>query len=215
MRQYLAYRVALPLMLGTASTLIGYPLTGLTSLALSSESSRRTGRARPLAGSGRRTLRHVSRNWDRHLCTCTSLGPFRSSTGAFCDRDDDIRRTQTVFGAPPVSGRAGQGTSTKIDRDPARSTPCALEERFVGNRPVERVGRRGFRAYIITRTVKGAAVSAAGSGMVGPPSSVVQTRGCPMQLSAFTPTPRLLTPSVVSPWSESYGPTGLDHTASR
>jgi fluoroquinolone transport system permease protein len=36
MRQYLAYRVALPLLLGTASTLIGYPLTGLTSLAPSS-----------------------------------------------------------------------------------------------------------------------------------------------------------------------------------
>lgn len=36
MRQYLAYRVALPLLLGTASTLIGYPLTGLTPLALSS-----------------------------------------------------------------------------------------------------------------------------------------------------------------------------------
>ncbi|MGH2437861.1 MAG: ABC transporter [bacterium] len=35
MRQYLAYRVALPLLLGTASTLIGYPLTGLTPLALS------------------------------------------------------------------------------------------------------------------------------------------------------------------------------------
>ena len=33
MRQYLAYRVALPLLLGTASTLIGYPLTGLTPLA--------------------------------------------------------------------------------------------------------------------------------------------------------------------------------------
>jgi hypothetical protein len=36
MRQYLAYRVALPLLIGTASTLIGYPLTGLTPLALSS-----------------------------------------------------------------------------------------------------------------------------------------------------------------------------------
>ena len=36
MRQYLAYRVALPLLLGTASTLIGYPLTGLTPLPLSS-----------------------------------------------------------------------------------------------------------------------------------------------------------------------------------
>jgi fluoroquinolone transport system permease protein len=36
MRQYLAYRVVLPLLLGTASTLIGYPLTGLTPLALSS-----------------------------------------------------------------------------------------------------------------------------------------------------------------------------------
>jgi fluoroquinolone transport system permease protein len=35
MRQYLTYRVALPLLLGTASTLIGYPLTGLTPLALS------------------------------------------------------------------------------------------------------------------------------------------------------------------------------------
>ena len=35
MRQYLAYRVALPLLLGTASTLIGYPLTGLTPLPLS------------------------------------------------------------------------------------------------------------------------------------------------------------------------------------
>jgi fluoroquinolone transport system permease protein len=36
MRQYLAYRVAVPLLLGTASTLIGYPLTGLTPLGLSS-----------------------------------------------------------------------------------------------------------------------------------------------------------------------------------
>jgi len=36
MRQYLAYRVALPLLLGTASTLIGYSLTGLTPLPLSS-----------------------------------------------------------------------------------------------------------------------------------------------------------------------------------
>jgi fluoroquinolone transport system permease protein len=36
MRQYLAYRVALPLVLGTASTLIGYPLTGMTPLVLSS-----------------------------------------------------------------------------------------------------------------------------------------------------------------------------------
>jgi fluoroquinolone transport system permease protein len=35
MRQYLAYRVGLPLLLGTASTLIGYPLTGLAPLALS------------------------------------------------------------------------------------------------------------------------------------------------------------------------------------
>jgi fluoroquinolone transport system permease protein len=35
MRQYLGYRVGLPLLLGTASTLIGYPLTGLTPLALS------------------------------------------------------------------------------------------------------------------------------------------------------------------------------------
>jgi fluoroquinolone transport system permease protein len=34
MRQYLLYRVALPLVLGTASTLIGYPLTGLTPLSL-------------------------------------------------------------------------------------------------------------------------------------------------------------------------------------
>ena len=34
MRQYLGYRVALPLLLGTASTLMGYPLTGLTPLAL-------------------------------------------------------------------------------------------------------------------------------------------------------------------------------------
>jgi fluoroquinolone transport system permease protein len=36
MREYLAYRVALPLVLGTASTLIGYPLTGLTPLPLTS-----------------------------------------------------------------------------------------------------------------------------------------------------------------------------------
>lgn len=36
MRQYLAYRVAVPLLLGTASTLIGYPLTGLTPLGLAS-----------------------------------------------------------------------------------------------------------------------------------------------------------------------------------
>jgi fluoroquinolone transport system permease protein len=35
MREYLAYRIALPLLLGTASTLIGYPLTGLVPLALS------------------------------------------------------------------------------------------------------------------------------------------------------------------------------------
>ena len=34
MRQYLTYRVALPLLLGTASTLIGYPLTGLAPLSL-------------------------------------------------------------------------------------------------------------------------------------------------------------------------------------
>jgi fluoroquinolone transport system permease protein len=32
MRQYFTYRVALPLLLGTASTLISYPLTGLTPL---------------------------------------------------------------------------------------------------------------------------------------------------------------------------------------
>jgi fluoroquinolone transport system permease protein len=36
MRQYLAYRIALPLLLGTASTLVGYPLTGLTPLPLTS-----------------------------------------------------------------------------------------------------------------------------------------------------------------------------------
>jgi fluoroquinolone transport system permease protein len=36
MREYLAYRVALPLVLGTASTLIGYPITGLTPLPLAS-----------------------------------------------------------------------------------------------------------------------------------------------------------------------------------
>jgi fluoroquinolone transport system permease protein len=36
MRQYLGYRVALPLLLGTISTLIGYPLTGLTPLPLTS-----------------------------------------------------------------------------------------------------------------------------------------------------------------------------------
>jgi fluoroquinolone transport system permease protein len=36
MRQYLAYRVALPLLLGTVSTLIGYPVTGLTPLPLTS-----------------------------------------------------------------------------------------------------------------------------------------------------------------------------------
>jgi fluoroquinolone transport system permease protein len=34
MHQYLGYRVALPLLLGTISTLIGYPLTGLTPLPL-------------------------------------------------------------------------------------------------------------------------------------------------------------------------------------
>jgi fluoroquinolone transport system permease protein len=33
-RQYLGYRVALPLLVGTMSTLIGYPLTGLTPLPL-------------------------------------------------------------------------------------------------------------------------------------------------------------------------------------
>jgi fluoroquinolone transport system permease protein len=36
MRQYLAYRIALPLVLGTASTLVGYPVTGLTPLPLTS-----------------------------------------------------------------------------------------------------------------------------------------------------------------------------------
>jgi fluoroquinolone transport system permease protein len=36
MREYLAYRVALPLVLGTVSTLIGYPITGLTPLPLAS-----------------------------------------------------------------------------------------------------------------------------------------------------------------------------------
>jgi len=36
MRHYVAYRLALPLLLGTASTLIGYPLTGLTPIAFSS-----------------------------------------------------------------------------------------------------------------------------------------------------------------------------------
>jgi fluoroquinolone transport system permease protein len=36
MRQYLVYRVALPLLLGTASTLVGYPLTGLTPLPATS-----------------------------------------------------------------------------------------------------------------------------------------------------------------------------------
>lgn len=35
MRQYLAYRIAVPLLLGTASTLIGYPLIGLVPLRLS------------------------------------------------------------------------------------------------------------------------------------------------------------------------------------
>ena len=35
MHLYLGYRIALPLLLGTASTLIGYPLTGLTPLPLS------------------------------------------------------------------------------------------------------------------------------------------------------------------------------------
>jgi fluoroquinolone transport system permease protein len=34
MHQYLGYRVALPLLLGTISTLIGYPVTGLTPLPL-------------------------------------------------------------------------------------------------------------------------------------------------------------------------------------
>jgi hypothetical protein len=37
MRQYLAYRVALPLLLGTASTLIGDPLTELTPLPMSTQ----------------------------------------------------------------------------------------------------------------------------------------------------------------------------------
>ena len=36
MHHYLGYRIALPILLGTASTLIGYPLTGLTPLPLSS-----------------------------------------------------------------------------------------------------------------------------------------------------------------------------------
>jgi fluoroquinolone transport system permease protein len=36
MQQYLGYRVALPLLLGTSSTLIGYPLTGLDPLPLTS-----------------------------------------------------------------------------------------------------------------------------------------------------------------------------------
>ena len=35
MHQYLAYRISLPLLLGTASTLIGYPLIGLVPLRLS------------------------------------------------------------------------------------------------------------------------------------------------------------------------------------
>jgi hypothetical protein len=58
----------------------------------------------------------------------------------------------------------------------------------------------GDSARILARPVKGAAVDAAGSGTVGPPSLVVQTRGCPVQLSAFTSTPGPVTPNVVSPW---------------
>ena len=36
MRRYLAYRVTLPLLLGTAATLVGYPLIGITPLPLTS-----------------------------------------------------------------------------------------------------------------------------------------------------------------------------------
>ena len=36
MQQYLAYRIALPLLLGTAATIIGYPLTGMTPLGFPS-----------------------------------------------------------------------------------------------------------------------------------------------------------------------------------
>jgi len=36
MRRYLAYRVTLPLLFGTASTLVGYPLIGITPLPLTS-----------------------------------------------------------------------------------------------------------------------------------------------------------------------------------
>jgi fluoroquinolone transport system permease protein len=36
MREYLVYRVALPLLLGTVATLIGYPITGLVPLPLTS-----------------------------------------------------------------------------------------------------------------------------------------------------------------------------------
>lgn len=39
MRRYLAYRVALPLLVGTASTLLGYPLTGINQLPLSTLSA--------------------------------------------------------------------------------------------------------------------------------------------------------------------------------
>ena len=60
MRQYLGYRVALPLLLGTASTLIGYPLTGLTPLAL-----RRCCRSPSSPASLRQSWRSCSRSLRR------------------------------------------------------------------------------------------------------------------------------------------------------
>jgi hypothetical protein len=60
------------------------------------------------------------------------------------------------------------------------------------------VGCRRFRA-ILTGTLKGAAVHCCRQGMVGPPSSVVLTRGCSVQLPAFTPSAGSALPGFTSP----------------
>jgi hypothetical protein len=92
------------------------------------ESSRHIGRCAP---SGRqRQVNLTARIWRSgpsflHLHL---FWPFRSSTGDFCDKDDGIRRTQTVFGAPLVSGRGGKGRARRSTVTPARSASCASEE---------------------------------------------------------------------------------------
>jgi len=45
----------------------------------------------------------------------------------------------------------------------------------------------GEFSHILTRTLKGAAIAAAGNRMVGPPSSVVLTGGSPVPSRAFAP----------------------------